>query len=165
MCKIEIEKYNKNYVSDLNYIRCSPEVLPHILADYNESEQKTEKFFSENKDTLTFIIKADGIVSGYLRLTPMKESRRKHILKLSIATLPQKQGLHLGTRLMEHAIEYVKKWTYYSQIQLTVIADNQKAINLYRKFGFEVVGTLKQDTLVNGHLKDVNVMQLIVNER
>jgi len=44
------------------------------------------------------------------------------------------------------------------KLELTVLVKNTKAINLYKSKGFEIEGTLKADTVVNGQYEDVYFM-------
>ena len=47
-------------------------------------------------------------------------------------------------------------------IELEVIADNERGINLYHKMGFADIGIYKDYFFVNGIFKDAVVMQKIL---
>jgi putative acetyltransferase len=45
-----------------------------------------------------------------------------------------------------------------TRTELTVLTDNQRAISLYREFGFEIEGTLRKYAFRNGEFVDAYVM-------
>lgn len=55
---------------------------------------------------------------------------------LGIAVLPQYQGQGIGTRLMEYALRFCAE-NHALSLDLKVHPANEKAIRLYRRFGFE----------------------------
>ncbi len=56
-----------------------------------------------------------------------------------LGVLPRHQGKGCGKQLLTKAFSLAPK------IMLTVRKDNHRAIGLYRKFGFEIVGHLKDE--------------------
>lgn len=61
---------------------------------------------------------------------------------MSIGILPKFQGQALGERLCRHAIEYCKA-NHIKQIFLETATHNTRAINLYKKLGFLILGIRK----------------------
>jgi ribosomal protein S18 acetylase RimI-like enzyme len=55
---------------------------------------------------------------------------------VGLAVLPTYQGQGIGTRLMEYALEFCKEGRALS-VDLKVHPTNEKALRLYRRFGFE----------------------------
>ena len=51
------------------------------------------------------------------------------------------QGKGIGTALMQAAVDLADKWLNLSRLELNVFFDNEPAIKLYKKFGFQVEGT------------------------
>lgn len=49
----------------------------------------------------------------------------------------------LGTRLLQEAIQYVRSHRVFLDMALHVEKDNEEAIKLYKKEGFEVIGEHK----------------------
>ncbi|HHC6783606.1 TPA: GNAT family N-acetyltransferase, partial [Vibrio parahaemolyticus] len=52
----------------------------------------------------------------------------------------QFHGLGVGSKLIETIIELADNWLNVRRIQLEVNADNEAAIGLYKKHGFEIEG-------------------------
>lgn len=59
---------------------------------------------------------------------------------------------------MAAALDVADNWWQVTRIHLEVYTDNDPAVALYRKFGFEIEGTLRQDAFRNGELVDTHVM-------
>ena len=55
----------------------------------------------------------------------------------------------------------IEKWLNLARIELTVFTDNEAAIALYRKFGFEIEGTLRKYAFRDGEFVDAYAMARI----
>ena len=101
----------------------------------------------------------NGAVVGTAGLHPVGPAlRRRHVLMLGISVLPEAQGKGVGTALMAALCNYADRWAGALRLELTVYCDNAAAIHLYRKFGFEVEGTLRGYALRDGQYADVYAM-------
>lgn len=78
--------------------------------------------------------KRSGKVCGTSWMT--FDGRRVHLHHFGI--LPDYQGKGLANILLEESLKFVKAMGY--QVKLEVHNSNIKAINLYKKFGFEYLG-------------------------
>ncbi|MBX5317493.1 GNAT family N-acetyltransferase, partial [Staphylococcus caprae] len=58
-------------------------------------------------------------------------------------TLPEARGKGVGTRLLNFAEKKAQK-EGFNKLSLTVVKDNDKALNLYKKFGFSIVGEINK---------------------
>ena len=86
------------------------------------------------------------------------QMRRRHACVLGISVIGHAQGKGVGSALMKALIDYADNWTTFLRIELTVYADNTNAIALYKKFGFEQEGVLRNYSLRNGRFDDVITM-------
>ena len=64
------------------------------------------------------------------------------------------QGRGIGSKLLTAALDVADNWMNLHRVELTVYADNEAAHNLYRKFGFEVEGRLRDYALRDGVFVD-----------
>ena len=67
----------------------------------------------------------------------------------------------VGDLLMAAAIEQADRWLGVLRLELTVYADNTRAIALYRRHGFEMEGTLRAFALRDGVYVDAYAMARI----
>jgi ribosomal protein S18 acetylase RimI-like enzyme len=75
--------------------------------------------------------------------------------------LPDYRGLGLGSRLMEITVEAARALGL-EKVELVVYASNRSAINLYRKFGFEVEGRQRRKRKIDGVYDDQILMGLFL---
>jgi len=67
-------------------------------------------------------------------------------------------GKGVGKAMMQAVIDLADKWLNLTRIELTVFTDNERAIALYRKFGFEAEGTLRKYAFRDGEFVDAYAM-------
>ncbi len=85
---------------------------------------------------------------------PSGHVRRRHAMGLGMHVSVAAQGQGVGSALMTALCDYADRWAGVLRIELEVYADNERAIGLYRKFGFEVEGTLRAHALRDGAYVD-----------
>jgi putative acetyltransferase len=49
-------------------------------------------------------------------------------------------GKGVGSALLQTAVDLCDNWINIKRLELTVYTDNEQAINLYKKFGFQIEG-------------------------
>jgi putative acetyltransferase len=86
------------------------------------------------------------------------QMKRRHACAIGITVIGHAQGKGVVSALMKAMTDYAEPWTTFLRIELTVFADNTNAIALYKKFGFEQEGLLRNYILRNGRFEDVNAM-------
>ena len=82
----------------------------------------------------------DGELVGFIMLNIEKESREAGIWRLMIALEHQSKGY--GTDAVARAVDYVKSLDGFDEMCLRTEPENQVAIHVYRKFGFEETGEM-----------------------
>jgi putative acetyltransferase len=102
-------------------------------------------------------------VVGQLTLYP-QAGRRAHVASLGMMVHADFQGRGVGSALMEAAVDLAENWLNISRIELKCYSDNTAALALYRKFGFEIEGTLRGYVFRAGHLADSYLMARIRDE-
>lgn len=105
------------------------------------------------------VAEVDGTVVGNLGLHGASTSpRRKHAASIGMSVRDDWQRRGVGTALMTVAINIADNWHNYLRLELTVYTDNAAALALYRKFGFEIEGTLKDYAFRDGRYVDAYAM-------
>jgi len=140
-----------------------PVVAAQLLQlPYQNAEQWEARLAEAPKPGLPDLIlvaERGGEVLGNAGLqSPSASLRRRHAADLGLVVAPQAQGQGIGSALMDALLDYADRWAMLLRIELTVYADNARAIALYRRHGFEVEGTLRAYALRDGHFVDVLAM-------
>jgi putative acetyltransferase len=104
---------------------------------------------------LLLLAERGGDLLGSLGLHPVERVRRRHAAMLGISVGTAHQGQGVGTALMQAACDYADRWAHLLRLELTVFADNPRAIALYRRFGFEQEGRHRAYALRHGAYVDV----------
>lgn len=88
--------------------------------------------------------------------------RRSHAGEIGMGVHDDWAGQRIGTRLLAAVVDIADNWLGLRRLQLTVYTDNARAIALYRRAGFVLEGTFRQDALREGRLVDVHAMARLV---
>jgi putative acetyltransferase len=88
----------------------------------------------------------------------LKTPRRAHAGAIGMSVLSGWQGKGVGTALMHAIVDLADNWYGLARLELSVYPDNAAALALYKKFGFELEGTLRKHALRRGVLEDIYTM-------
>jgi RimJ/RimL family protein N-acetyltransferase len=115
----------------------------------NPIEQVASSFTTPGNYTFGAFEKEEliGVVT-LLHERAEKIQHRANIFAMYVTS--KKQGLGVGKALMTEAIHKAKTIKAIEKINLSVMASNQKAKNLYKKLGFKVYGYEQNAFKVNG---------------
>jgi putative acetyltransferase len=98
-------------------------------------------------------------VVGHLGLsTDPSRPRQKHVGGIGMSVHDDFQGQGVGTALLQAAIDMADNWLNLLRLELTVFVDNEPAVRLYKKCGFEIEGTLRRHSFRAGQYVDVYSM-------
>jgi putative acetyltransferase len=101
----------------------------------------------------------DGRVVGSLGLhTFPNRPRRKHAGYIGMGVHDDWQGKGVGKAMLAACIDLADNWLALTRLELEVYTDNEAAIHLYEKFGFQREGTLKQHAFRDGQYVDSYIM-------
>ncbi len=84
--------------------------------------------------------------------------RRAHVRSLGIAVAYGWQGKGVGDQLMTSAMHWADLWAGVLRIELTVFADNARAVALYGRHGFVREGLMRGSALKDGAYADTLLM-------
>lgn len=108
---------------------------------------------------LSLVAERDGDVVGSAGLHPVgAHVRRRHVAMIGISVRPDAQRQGVGSALMQALCDYADRWAQVLRIELGVYTDNERAIRLYRRFGFEIEGTHRAYALRDGVYVDSHTM-------
>ena len=100
---------------------------------------------------------AEGKVIGTASLARL-ENRRAHVGTIGMGVHDAWAGKGAGTALMSALLNVADQWMGLRRVELTVYADNARAIGLYERFGFVREGLHRDFALRDGVFVDALAM-------
>ena len=113
-----------------------------------------------SKDMLHLGAVIDGKLIGSASLTRL-ENRRSHVGQIGMAVHDAYAGRGAGGALMTALLHVADRWIGLRRVELTVYADNARAIGLYERHGFVREGLHKDFALRDGAFVDALAMARI----
>jgi putative acetyltransferase len=100
----------------------------------------------------------DTVVGSLGLVVPERSPRRRHVGEIGMAVHDQWHGRGIGAALVQAAIELADRWLNLRRLELATYTDNERAIDLYKRFGFEVEGLLRRYAYRDGAFVDAYTM-------
>ena len=142
---IRLERYSERHVEGLTALYNDPAVARQVLQmPYQSVEQRRKRLHDSADDDRLLILVAlhQGDVIGSASLEQHPRIRRSHS----------------GSRLLGELLDIADNWMNLRRVELTVYTDNAPALALYRKFGFETEGEMRDYAVRDGRFVDVYSM-------
>ncbi|WIV99419.1 GNAT family N-acetyltransferase [Kinneretia aquatilis] len=163
MEKITIRRSQVSDAAAMAQLMSHPEVFSGLLQLPYPSEELWRARLQDNavpgKTDLSLVAEVQGQVLGSAGLHPAGASlRRRHAMGMGISVAAEAQGQGIGRALMAALIDYADNWGQVLRTELTVYADNARAIRLYESFGFQREGLMRAYALRNGVYVDTLAM-------
>jgi L-phenylalanine/L-methionine N-acetyltransferase len=137
-----------------------PNVFSGTLQLPYPSREKWRRLLAETPESMySLVAVVEDRVVGMIKVdTFPNRPRRRHVGTIAICVHDDWQGKGVGAALMQAALDLADKWLNLTRLELEVYSDNETAIRLYERFGFEVEGTLRQHAFRDGQYVDSTMM-------
>jgi putative acetyltransferase len=157
--EILIRAYEPEDMADLAVVLSQPRAIWGTLQTPFTSLEARRKRREATPVGHTFLVAViDGKAIGSASLHPAEHRRRAHAASIGMAVHDAYAGRGAGTALMAALIDLADRWLNLGRIELTVWADNDPAIRLYERFGFEREGLLRAYAWRDGEYVDALTM-------
>lgn len=93
-------------------------------------------------DNEVFVAEEEGAVLGTYYIRPNQRGGGQHVCNCGYMTAPEATGRGIARRMCEHSLVYARSRGYRSMQFNFVVSTNQRAVALWQKMGFEIVGRL-----------------------
>jgi putative acetyltransferase len=122
------------------------------------SAEETRKWMEKAPEGHVGVVAVlDGRLVGSADILRGK-GRRDHVGVIGLCVHDDFNGRGVGAALLAALIDTADNWLNLRRLELVVYVDNEPALRLYRKFGFEVEGTRRADTFRDGAFVDSFIM-------
>ena len=106
-------------------------------------------------NTYSYVAIIGGEIVGNIVLDVCSGARRRHVATLGMGVKDSFQGRGVGSALLAVVIQLADGWINLKRLELAVFIDNTRAIELYKRFGFEIEGQSRAYAFRNGAYVDV----------
>ncbi|WP_272149174.1 GNAT family N-acetyltransferase [Tenacibaculum aiptasiae] len=89
----------------------------------------------------TYVFEEEGQILGTYIVKPNQIDLGSHISNASYMVSPKAQGKGIGKKLCEHSLKLAKDLGFIGMQFNIVVSTNKGAVALWKKFGFEIIGT------------------------
>ncbi|MFD2213584.1 MULTISPECIES: GNAT family N-acetyltransferase [Metabacillus] len=120
------------------------------------------EFRERNPEGSQIVAIVNGDVAGYLGYhasTPLKTNQ--HVMEIDIAVDKMYQGMGIGRKLLDKAIELAKE-RGNTKLSLRVLSTNKGALIFYKKCGFIEQGKLIKEFYIDGNYVDDVLMYRLI---
>jgi ribosomal protein S18 acetylase RimI-like enzyme len=104
---------------------------------------------TDNKKNLFLVAVVHDRIVGFSRCEGNLLKRFAHKVEFGVCVLKDYWGYGIGKNLLKESISWADS-NGIKKITLNVLETNEKAIDLYKKFGFKTEGILKNDKFLSG---------------
>ncbi len=128
-----------------------PEFTEYILTEPDEftmTISKERAWIKDRDDALgrvALLALADNEVVGMLSCGTDTHKRLTHVAGIGMTLRQSYWDSGLGSLMLVQLIEWAESHPVLELIRLSVYSDNDRAIALYKKFGFQEVGRIPQE--------------------
>lgn len=109
-----------------------------------------------------FVIEFQGEKAGMVELVEIDQVHRRAEFQIIVA--PDHQGKGIASQATMQAMAYGFGVLNLYKIYLIVDKENQAALHIYKKQGFQVEGELRHEFFINGSYRDVTRMCLFQHD-
>ncbi|WP_020528856.1 GNAT family N-acetyltransferase [Flexithrix dorotheae] len=89
----------------------------------------------------TFVVEENETILGTCIIKPNQIGLGNHIANCSYMVSPEAQGKGIGKMLCEHSLKIAREMGFKGIQFNIVVSTNEGAVKLWKKFGFEIIGT------------------------
>lgn len=132
-------------------ITCSDEV------DDINSQRRMITLYLGDLRRIFLVAEYKNQIVGVITLSGSNKRRIMHKGELGITVRKRFWGKGIGSSLMEECLKLAKQ-RGFKKIQLEVMSNNDRAMALYKKFGFEVEGVKKKAVFIDNEYIDLVMM-------
>ncbi len=151
-------------ISYLNQVGGESDNLLHGENEFNvpiEGVKRKLAMAKDSENSIVLIALENDQIIARAELEGYYPARIRHRAKFSISVRKDYWNQGIGSEMIKRISEQAEMMKL-KVIELEVISDNVRAINLYHKMGFTDIGTYKNYFYVNEMFKDAVVMQKLL---
>jgi hypothetical protein len=120
-------------------------------SDIEEFKKRLRK--AEGHNSIWYVAEIDKIVVGNINVKIGELQKTSHTATFGMGVISKYRNIGIGSALVETALNWLKE-KRIEKVSICVFSTNIAAINLYKKYGFEIESTRKKQYKINGKYVD-----------
>lgn len=128
---------------------------------YESLDELTSLYDKHIHDTSErrFVVEEDNQFAGIVELMWIDYIHRN--CEIQIVIIEEFQGSGLAQQALQKGVDYAFSVLNMHKVYLYVDVQNEKAVHIYEKLGFEIEGKMRQQFYANGNYRDSYYMGLL----
>lgn len=151
-------EYLKIIGGETPFLTFGEEGLPITI----EKEREIIKQNNEDKNSYFLCVDKDGEIVASVNVRWPSKKRLKHSAEFGISVKKKYWRMGIGKLLLEEIINICRE-NGIRKLNLKVIEGNERAMSLYKSFGFVIEGKITREQLIDGEFQDAHCMGLEID--
>ena len=144
------------------------QAIRNTVATFDTDEKSIEDrtdWFNQHDNTFQILVaKKDDQVIGWASLSKWStRSAYDKTAEISVYIDESQQGLGAGNLLMKSIVEHAYRTDLHTIIS-RIAGNNDISVHLHKKYGFTIIGTMKEVGYKFNYFIDVHIMQLMLKK-
>lgn len=156
----EILAFSKQTGEETPYLVYGPEGLE--LSEAFETMYLEGLLEKENEIMLIATINNEELI-GLASVGSNDKPKTRHVGEVGVTVAKEFWGFGIGTVLMEEVEQWARESGVIRRLELTVHAENERAIRLYEKMGYQKEGKLTRALYIDGEFADAYLMSHLID--
>ncbi len=148
----QLVSFKREVSSESKFLLTCPDEVEDII-----DQRRMIALYLGDSRRIFLVAEYNNQIIGMITLSGSSRRRIMHKGELGISVRKQFWGKGIGSSLMEECLKIAKQ-KGFKKIQLEVMSNNNRAMALYKKFGFEVEGVKKKAVFIDNEYVDLVVM-------
>ncbi|RMR27850.1 Acetyltransferase, partial [Pseudomonas savastanoi pv. glycinea] len=149
--QILIQRMAEIHIEGVTALYNEPAVCRQVLQmPFQSIDVWRKRLAASTERHVKLVALSGGEVIGSLGLEQYSRSRQSHVGAIGMGVASAWHGKGIGSKLLAAALDIADNWMNMHRVELTVFADNEAAQGLYRKYGFEQEGRLRNYAVRDG---------------
>ena len=127
---------------------------PLLLSPALELSEIEEQVQKSRPGQHRLVAEKEGQVAGYGSLQQFQNPRLAHTGQIELYVQPALWEQGIGSTLMVHLLDLADNWLNLQRLEVAILADNEPALQLCQKFGFQKEGLRRAVAFGRGRLVD-----------
>jgi len=158
---LQLIEHTKIVLNESTFMLTTPE-------EFNTSVEDEEKWIEDHikPGNLIIVAEKDGKIVGNLNFKTSKRKRLSHLGYFGVSIQETYCNQGIGSKLMSYLLDWAQEEPGLEKLCLEVFSHNERAIHLYKKFGFQEEGRkVKFVKFSDTHYEDEIIMYKFVKHQ